>query len=39
MGKSRKTNMLSNIKRKAMDAAASVKAAIRDFLIKVNPGP
>ena len=39
MGKSQNTGMIRNIKKKAINAAATIKAAIRDFLIKVNPGP
>ena len=39
MGKSQKINKINNIKKKARRAAASIKAAIRDFFIKVNPGP
>lgn len=39
MGKSKETSMIRDIKKKAGKAAASIKAAIRNFLIKVNPGP
>ena len=38
MGKSKKT-FIRNIKRKAGQAAEKIKATVRDFLIKVNPGP
>lgn len=39
MGKSQKTSMIVNIRKKAGRAAAAVRAAVRDFFIKVNPGP
>ena len=38
MGKSKKT-FIRNIKRKAGRAAEKIKAAVKDFFIKVNPGP
>jgi hypothetical protein len=39
MGKLKKNAIIENIKKKAGHAAGSIKAAIREFLIKVNPGP
>ncbi len=39
MGKSEKTNRIKAILKKTGKAAAKVKAAVRDFLVKVNPGP
>ena len=39
MGKIQKSNRMKVLVRKAGKAAGAIKAAIRDFLIKVNPGP
>ena len=39
MGKSQKGNRIKAIIKKTGRAADKVKAAVRDFLVKVNPGP
>lgn len=39
MGKSKKKNRIKIIAEKAGKAAGAIKAAIKDFLVKVNPGP
>jgi hypothetical protein len=39
MGNSQKTNRIKVIVKKAGKAADKIKAALRDFLVKVNPGP
>lgn len=39
MGKSQNSNRIRAIMKKAGKAAGKIKAALRDFLVKVNPGP
>lgn len=39
MRKTQKNEIVKEILKKAGDAAGKLKAAIKDFLIKVNPGP
>jgi len=39
MGKTKKANRMKAILEKAGKSAGKVKAAVRDFLVKVNPGP
>lgn len=39
MGKSQKANRINAMLKKAGRAAGRIKAAVRDFLVKVNPGP
>lgn len=39
MGKIKMNGMIKAIRKKSRAAAASVKAAVKDFLVKVNPGP
>lgn len=39
MGNSQNTNRIKVIVKKAGKAAGKIKAALRDFLVKVNPGP
>lgn len=39
MGKLKNSNRIKILRKKAGKAVRAVKAAVRDFFIKVNPGP
>ncbi len=39
MSKFKLTQTVKTIKEKSGKAAVRIKAAVRDFLVKVNPGP